>query len=153
MNKTLLSVLGIAVVLVGGYFLMKSKPAPTNTMQTNDQVGTQASGTDVDTMEADSTTTNTTTATTKEFTVSGSNFAFSPSTLSANKGDTVKIIFKNTEGMHDFRIDEFHAMTSVLSSGKEQAITFVADRAGTFEYYCSIGSHRAMGMKGTLTVK
>ena len=30
---------------------------------------------------------------------------------------------------------------------------FTADKVGSFEYYCSVGSHRSMGMKGVLKVE
>ncbi len=87
------------------------------------------------------------------FTVVGNNFAFAPSTMTVKKGDTVTIVFQNSDGYHDFVIDEFSsAKTSRLQGGAEESITFVADTAGSFEYYCSVGEHRAMGMKGTLVV-
>jgi nitrosocyanin len=89
----------------------------------------------------------------KDFTVDGKNFSFSPSTLTVKRGDRVKITFKNTEGTHDFRIDEFNAKTQVIKSGTLETIEFTADKTGSFEYYCSVGSHRAMGMKGTLIVQ
>lgn len=91
--------------------------------------------------------------TVKEFTVSGTNYAFSPTVLNVNKGDTVKITFKDINGFHDLKIDEFNVATKKLNTSNEQTVTFVADKAGSFEYYCSVGSHRAMGMKGTLIVK
>ena len=73
--------------------------------------------------------------------------------MSVNKGDTVKITVKNVNGTHDFKIDEFNVSTRTLNTGETQTITFVADKAGTFEYYCSVGNHRAMGMVGTLIVR
>lgn len=88
----------------------------------------------------------------KEFTVTGQDYSFMPSALSVKKGDRVKIIFKNIDGFHDFKIDEFDAATTRIRAGEQDIITFVADKAGSFEYYCSVGSHRQMGMKGTLTV-
>ena len=88
----------------------------------------------------------------KEFTVSGSNFSFTPKTLTVKKGDKVKITFKNTGGFHDFKIDEFKVATAQIQGGNEETVEFVADKAGSFEYYCSVGKHRAMGMVGTLTV-
>ena len=90
---------------------------------------------------------------TVSFTVKGSNFTFSPKELTVNKGDTVKVTFVNDNGTHDFHIDEFNAKTRVLSTGESQTISFVADKAGDFQYYCAIGNHRAMGMWGTLHVK
>lgn len=89
----------------------------------------------------------------KKFVVDGGNYYFKPDTLTVNKGDEVTITFKNIGGMHDFKIDAFEAATKRLATGSEETITFTADKAGSFEYYCSIGSHRQMGMKGTLVVK
>jgi plastocyanin len=90
----------------------------------------------------------------REFTVTGTNFSFAPSTLTVKKGDTVKITFVNSGGTHDLRIDEFPgAATKKIGSGQSETITFVADKAGSFEYYCSVGTHRAMGMRGTLVVQ
>lgn len=88
----------------------------------------------------------------KEFTVTGQNYSFAPATLTVKKGDTVKITFKNAEGNHDLRIDEFNVATERIQSGGEQTVTFIADKTGSFQYYCSVGNHRAMGMWGTLTV-
>lgn len=88
----------------------------------------------------------------KEFTVTGQNYSFTPSTLTVQKGDRVKITFKNAGGFHDLKIGEFNVATPQIQGDKEASIEFVADKVGSFEYYCSVGSHRAMGMKGTLTV-
>ncbi|MDO8584737.1 MAG: cupredoxin domain-containing protein [bacterium] len=89
----------------------------------------------------------------KEFTVNGANFSFSPSTLTVKKGDKVRIIFENIEGFHDFRIDKLNVATRQIRMGDRDVVEFVAADAGSFEYYCSVGSHRAMGMKGTLVVE
>ena len=97
--------------------------------------------------------TNTTTVSVKEFTIDAAPYSFTPNTISVNLGDTVKITLKNTKGTHDLKIDEFGVATRTLNVGEEQTITFVADKSGTFEYYCSIGNHRAMGMVGALTVR
>lgn len=88
----------------------------------------------------------------KEFTISGGNYYFSPNAISVNKGDTVKINFVNSGGVHNLIVDGYNVGTPTISSGQDAAFTFVADKSGSFEYYCSVGSHRQMGMKGTLTV-
>ncbi len=89
----------------------------------------------------------------KEFEVSGNNFAFSPTEIIVNQGDTVRINFTNSGGFHDLVIDEFNARTKQLADGAKETIEFVADKTGTFEYYCSVGKHREMGMVGNLIVK
>ncbi len=89
----------------------------------------------------------------KEFVVSGDNFTFSPSSIRVNKGDTVRIVFQSQVGMHDLVIDEFDVRTAFLQAGKSETIEFTVDKSGTFEYYCSVGTHRQMGMVGTLIVE
>ena len=89
----------------------------------------------------------------KEFTVSGKNFSFTPSVITVKKGDNVRITFQNTEGFHDFVIDQLGATTKQSQSPSTEILEFTADKVGSFEYYCSVGTHRAMGMKGTLRVE
>ena len=81
------------------------------------------------------------------------NFEFDVTNITVNQGDTVVINLTNDEGVHDWKIDEFNAQTAVLdAAGQTDSISFVADQAGTFEFYCSIPGHRQLGMVGTLTV-
>ena len=88
----------------------------------------------------------------KEFFVTGNNYSFVPSQIVVKKGDVVKINFKDGGGFHDLKIDEFGVATKKLKNDESDTITFVANKAGSFEYYCSVGNHRAMGMKGVLIV-
>ena len=89
----------------------------------------------------------------KEFTITGSNFSFTPNSIVVKKGDKVKINFKNADGFHDLIIDEFKVATKTIKSGEEESIEFTADKVGSFQYYCSVGTHRTMGMWGTLKVE
>jgi len=166
MNKNiiLIGIVIIAVLGVGGWFYLTGSPAP--------QTGSPAG---MDTKTAEPTpipaqnpaqtpqgTVNTPLPTTnqpapavsqKEFTVTAQNYSFTPSAITVKKGDKVKITLKNVEGFHDLKLDEFNVATERVSEGQEKTIEFVADKTGTFEYYCSVGNHRAMGMKGTFTVE
>lgn len=90
----------------------------------------------------------------RPFTVTGdTSFRFNPNEIRVKQGETVQITFKNAGGMHDWRLDEFSAKTKILQAGEEETISFVASRKGSFEYYCSVGNHRQMGMVGTLIVE
>lgn len=134
-NKMLWLALLVALVVVLGFafwgnWLVTPEPTPTAT----------------------STVTTVATTTEKVFTVTAGNFAFSPATLSVNRGDVVRIIFVNNEGFHDWVLDEFAARTPQLDAGQRAEVSFVADRTGSFEYYCSVGTHRSMGMVGKLVV-
>ncbi len=89
----------------------------------------------------------------KSFSVIGGNFSFTPNEMKVKKGDTVKVTFINNEGFHDWVLDEFNVRTPQIGEGKNASVEFVASKTGSFEYYCSVGSHRKMGMKGTLIVE
>jgi plastocyanin len=87
------------------------------------------------------------------FNVGGSNFAFTTDEISVKKGDKVTINFVSNDGFHDWKVDEFDAATEQVNTGGATSVTFTADQAGSFEYYCSVGNHRALGMVGTLIVE
>ena len=92
-------------------------------------------------------------STVKEFTIVGTNFSFAPSLITVKNGDKVKITFENSAGFHDFVIDEYGVATKQTKSPTTEVLEFTADKVGSFEYYCSVGSHRSMGMKGVLKVE
>lgn len=87
------------------------------------------------------------------FEITGKNFSFSVPQIRVNKGDTVVVQFESTDGFHDWTLDEFNAHTDRVQPGTKTSVTFVADKAGTFEYYCSVGNHRQQGMVGKLIVE
>lgn len=89
----------------------------------------------------------------KEFTVTGQNFSFTPNAIKVKKGDRVKITFQNNQGFHDFVIDEYGLAAKRTQAPGTEVLEFTADKAGSFEYYCSVGTHRLQGMVGTLTVE
>ena len=45
---------------------------------------------------------------------------------------------KDQKSQHNFNIDEFNVHSDTLGYFQTDIITFVADKTGTFEYYCSI---------------
>lgn len=83
----------------------------------------------------------------------GTNYAYDVSEIRAEVGDTITIDFVSEEGFHDIVIDEFDVASERVSEGESTSVTFTVDRPGTFEYYCSVGNHRALGMVGTLVVE
>lgn len=89
----------------------------------------------------------------KEFTLTASNFKFDVKEIKVKKGDRIKISLRSTEGMHDWVIDEFNARVRQIQAGQQDTAEFTADKAGRFQYYCSVGTHRQMGMWGTLIVE
>ena len=77
---------------------------------------------------------------------------FSLNEIKVKKGDTVKITITNTAGTHDFVLDEFN-VAKETPLNQPVVVEFVADKVGTFEYYCSKYNHRQLGQKGNLIVE
>ena len=93
----------------------------------------------------------------KTFSLEGANFKFTMNGVESpnivvNEGDKVRIELKSGQGFHDWVVDEFSATTPRVKDGESTFVEFTADKKGTFEYYCSVGEHRQMGMKGNLIV-
>lgn len=88
-----------------------------------------------------------------EFTVIARNMSFSPRELRVREGDIVRITFENAQGYHNFVLDEFDIKTDEINAGESRVVEFVADKVGTFEFYCGVPSHRQMGMVGTFIVE
>lgn len=86
------------------------------------------------------------------FTVRAYDYGFSPSSLSVKKGDHVVVTLTDAGGLHDFVIDEMNVKTSRLDTSASTTIEFDATKAGTFQYYSSVGNDRANGMWGNITV-
>jgi len=152
-NNTIIILIGVvALLLLGGglYFMSMSQQGKTpgfEIMKKKTEGGAviEERITDEKDMVSDQNT--------KNFTVTGTNFAFDVTEMRVKKGDTVVVTFVNSEGFHDWVLDEFNVRTSQLQPGEEETITFVADKVGEFEYYCSVGQHRAQGMVGKLIVE
>ena len=95
----------------------------------------------------------------KTFVLTGENFKFMMNgvdnpEIRVSQGDRVRIEFTSVGGFHDWKVDEFNAATEQVNDGEGMtSVEFVADQTGTFEYYCSVGQHRANGMKGSLVVE
>jgi heme/copper-type cytochrome/quinol oxidase subunit 2 len=74
-------------------------------------------------------------------------------TLRVREGDSVRLELRSLEGNHDLVIDELGVKSEVVGPGESTLVTFIATKPGTYEYYCSVGSHRARGMSGTFIVE
>ena len=75
--------------------------------------------------------------------------------LMAAKGNLIQIHLINEEknessnpSRHNLNIDEFNVHTGDLGYFQTKSVTFLADKTGTFYYYCSIHPE----MKGTITI-
>lgn len=155
MNTKLLIALVIVLAVIGGgvYIIKKGSiiSSPNPSMKNEEKSDSAEKNTSEENKESTAGSQEDETSD-EQFTVEAANFSFSPKEIKVKKGDRVKINFKNNEGTHDWVLDEFNAKIDPIGSGKEASVLFTADKVGTFEYYCSVGKHRQMGMVGSLIV-
>ncbi|HLD97759.1 MAG TPA: multicopper oxidase domain-containing protein [Candidatus Nanoarchaeia archaeon] len=153
MNKSIAItsvVIGIVIVIGLGLFLINSYNNSNNTIGTGSAINADNDN-NSDNSDSESGS--------KTFVITGRNFKFylegdeteNPE-LRVKQGDRVRIEFSSEEGLHDLVIDEFNAATARAGPGTFTYVEFVADKQGNFEYYCSVGNHRSMGMFGKFRV-
>jgi heme/copper-type cytochrome/quinol oxidase subunit 2 len=84
-------------------------------------------------------------------------FYYTPNVIRVKKGQKVRVDMTSVGDsgmmMHDFTIDELDVSMEKVPEGESGTVEFVADTVGEFEYYCSVGEHRANGQIGTLIVE
>lgn len=89
----------------------------------------------------------------KEFDMTAKNWAFSPAVITVKKGDHVKIKITSVDITHGFNLADFNIKVD-LQPGQTQTVEFTADKAGTFNFRCSVPcgeGHR--DMTGSLVVE
>lgn len=140
MKGLLIGIIVLAVVVGGFLVLSKDKTAPVSSPAGS--IPTQSSPTSSES------------APTREIMVSGDEYNFLPASLDIKQGETVKLTFKNVGKLpHNLVITELGVTSKTIAAGKEDSVTFTADKSGTFTTFCSVGNHRQLGMEGTLMVK
>lgn len=85
--------------------------------------------------------------------IKGLNFSYDLKEIKLKKGEKVAVKFTNTEGFHDFVIDELNVRTQRINEGKSETVLIPTDKTGTYAFYCSVGQHRKMGMEGKIIIE
>lgn len=149
-SKNMLPVIGLVgalfvIALVGGVWYSNQSTSTTNTQKQSPVESPSYPGQAVDD-EAEQKISQT-------IEIEAGSFYYKPSEIKVKKGETIRLILNSKDMMHDFNIDELNLTIPVTKSGNTNTVTFTADTAGEFEFYCSVGSHRAQGQVGTLIVE
>ena len=71
------------------------------------------------------------------FRIQASRFAYSPAVLRVNPGDQVTLELAANDVAHGLEIDGY-GLETVAEPGQTARLTFVADRAGTFRFRCTV---------------
>ncbi len=158
------TILVLILVLVGGFLLMRSRDTATNppaggensTEMTQQEGMTQADSdapADADTSMKETSDSANEDVTMQTVTIEAGAFYYKPNVINAKVGDKIKVVMTSKDMMHDFMIDELGVKLPITKSGETNEVEFTATKAGTFEFYCSVGQHRKNGQVGTLIVE
>ncbi len=148
MNKGILFGIGIfiAVVVFGLIFTMSPKEKIIQVTSSPNPVSTEVDASldsKVDSKE-----------TVKVIRVSGQDFSFNLSDAKLKRGEKIRIEFTNTGRMeHDFRIEELNIGTKIINKGENDVLEFTVPQSGELTYFCSVGTHRALGMEGKFIIE
>jgi cytochrome c oxidase subunit 2 len=88
-----------------------------------------------------------------EITMTAKNYEFDPGIITVKKGEKVRLIITATDRDHGIKIQGYD-IDQELKKGDPTTIEFTADKAGEFEFKCSVFcgmGHRKM--KGKLVVE
>lgn len=85
--------------------------------------------------------------------VEAGSFYFEPNEIRVKKDQKIRIELNSVSMMHDFVIDKLNVSTEIIQSGDTGIVEFTPDQTGEFEFYCSVGNHRQLGMVGKLIVE
>ncbi len=130
-------IIGLAIVLLGGGLF----------------VWLQKSGGDSSEMTSTSALQNSTTGQVVEIDMTAKQWEFIPSVITVNQGDLVRIKATSVDVPHGFALPEF-GVSEYLDPGQEVTIEFVADKKGTFTFFCNVACGQGHSqMRGTLIVQ
>jgi heme/copper-type cytochrome/quinol oxidase subunit 2 len=73
----------------------------------------------------------------RKFQIEARQFAYSPSELKVNPGDTVTIELVSTDVVHGLYIDGY-GLSVEADPGQTTTVTFVADKPGSFRFRCNV---------------
>ena len=150
----------IILVLIGGFFLFKggfsSSSGDSEGIVVVDKLPLQEESSPIEIEEEitlDDETNQEEVPETKEFNIIAKQWDFSTSTITVNEGDNVILNIESIDVTHGFVLSGF-GVSEQLVSGNTVKIEFVADKKGTFSFFCNVfcGSGH-IGMKGTLVVQ
>lgn len=136
MKKSAYVFAGIAILILAGVFIALSGISKDG--QKNESTGVQKIPADAEV---------------KEFSIVAQRWSFIPSEIRVKEGDFVRLKIKSIDVLHGIAIPDY-GISENLSPGKETVIEFLADKKGTFDFFCSAycGAGHS-GMTGKLVVE
>lgn len=89
----------------------------------------------------------------KVISITAKQWSFDPNPIKVKKGDLVRLEITSIDVAHGFALPDFN-IDEVLEPGKKVSVEFLADKTGSFPFFCSISCGRGhYDMSGMLIVE
>ncbi len=89
-----------------------------------------------------------------DVTLTASEFAFEPGTVTVEEGERVRVVLENMGVLaHNVTIPALDAGTATIQSAKAAVVEFTAPEPGRYEIVCTVPGHEEAGMRATLRVE
>jgi uncharacterized cupredoxin-like copper-binding protein len=88
--------------------------------------------------------------------VSETEYKIDPSDPEVKAGQVTFNVTNDGQTVHNLEVEgpgEEQKLPSDLSSGDSGTLTVDLSKPGKYEFYCPVGNHKELGMKGTITVQ
>jgi len=145
----------VLVVLIGGFFVFKGGFNSSSNNGAQDIIALEEeSSLEIEIIpETEETKETEEVPAAKEFNVIAKQWDFSPRTITVDEGDTVILNIESIDVNHGFVLSTF-GISEFLSSGNTVKVEFIADKKGTFSFFCNVQCGSGHGsMRGTLVVQ
>ena len=88
-----------------------------------------------------------------EIDITAKKFQFTPSAITVRQGQKVKLNIRSLDVTHGFSLPDYNILERIVP-GKPVTVEFVADKKGTFTFFCSVYCGSGHGaMKGQLIIE
>ena len=89
----------------------------------------------------------------REFTIVAKDFQFAPTRIEVRQDDLVKLTVRSEDGPYSLTIDAYR-ISKRIPAGGSTTFEFLADRPGSFPFYCGLtGEPGHRMMRGELVVR
>jgi uncharacterized cupredoxin-like copper-binding protein len=88
--------------------------------------------------------------------VSETDFALKPANPTVKAGEVTFNVTNDGQTLHSLEVEgpgEESELDQELQPGQSGTLTVDLSKPGKYEWYCPVGNHKEMGMKGEITVK
>lgn len=90
----------------------------------------------------------------KKVSIDATEFKYSPQAIELKPGRTLEIVMENNGVLaHNITFSDKDVATETVQSGNQTSVTVTFDKAGEYEFFCSVPGHKNAGMTGTVIVQ